>query len=252
MADRHADPDGLDATRAALAPTLDATAAILPWLATPAAPRFDPKLNTRWMEACAQLDAAWHQRHEAGETAIRPQVFQLYGIALETADADCLRLGEALASAIDRIEASGPGLRLVAAVTATAEALSEGPGLEHECFSERARHFAQRLEQAAAEAPDQPARSTVLDRLFVSENSERLELMRDALAALPADIVALRHDAAQMALEAEQIGLYGIMHFSRQLLAALGDGSALANDAAYATVAGMLDQLAAMLLAVDA
>lgn len=45
----------LEETRAALAPTLEATAAILPWLAKPQPLRFDEKLNQRWIAACDSL-----------------------------------------------------------------------------------------------------------------------------------------------------------------------------------------------------
>ena len=94
----------LEETRAALAPTLEATAAILPWVARPKKPRFDAKLNARWIAAGRRLAAAWSERHGGGANDIRPAIFGLYAIAIETADTHCLRLGEALASAADRLE----------------------------------------------------------------------------------------------------------------------------------------------------
>ena len=56
----------LEETRAALAPTLEATAAILPWVARPKKPRFDAKLNARWIAAGRRLAAAWSARHGGG------------------------------------------------------------------------------------------------------------------------------------------------------------------------------------------
>ena len=57
--------DDLAESRAALAPTLDATAAILPWVAKARPARFDPKLNERWIAAGKRLYQAWSDRHGA-------------------------------------------------------------------------------------------------------------------------------------------------------------------------------------------
>jgi len=103
--------DDLAESRAALAPTLDATAAILPWVAKPRPARFDPKLNERWIAAGKRLYQAWSDRHGASAEAVRPAIFKLYAVALDTADSDCLRLGEALASAADRMEDEAPSPR---------------------------------------------------------------------------------------------------------------------------------------------
>lgn len=199
----------LEETRAALAPTLEATAAILPWLAKPREPRFPPALAERWQEACGRLAAAWSNRHGAGFAALRPAVFGLYGVALELKDTDCLRLAEALTTASDRLD-DPEGLtnqRLVAALSAALECLSEPGGLEHEVFPQRARHFAARLERAAA---GDAGRSPVLDRLFADEAGECLERMRSALAALPPDAYALKEAAADLARLAEVLELDGI------------------------------------------
>lgn len=207
--------DDLAESRAAFAPLLEATAAILPWLARPKPPRFAPGLNARWIAACQQLHEAWQARHgHAGH--VRPAIFRLYAIALETADADCLRLGEALATAADRLEDEMPPTRLIAALSATIETLREPAGLEHDAFGERARHFAARLESAAA-AGESSERSTVLDQLFVDEAREQLELLRDALAALPPDAYVLTMEALKLAQQAETLEIWGIMHQARQL-----------------------------------
>ena len=217
--------EDLEETRAALAPTLAATAAILPWVSKPRQLRFEAKLNARWVAAGKRLAAAWSDRHGAGAESIRPAIFSLYAIAIETADGDCLRLGEALASAADRLENESPSPRLIAAITGTIECLNEADGLEHEAFADRAQHFSMRLE-AAASAPDNAERSVVLDRLFVDEAGEQIDLMRDALAALPPDSYALTTEAMKLAQQAELLELWGIMHLARQMTDYIGRNAA--------------------------
>lgn len=207
--------DDLEESRAALAPTLDATAALLPWLEKSRPCRFDAKLNERWIAASTRLEQAWAQRHGPDADDVRPAVFNLYTIALETADSDCLRLGEALAGAADRLEEGNPSPRLIAALTATIECLHDPLGLEQDAFAERARHFAERLEMTTS-TNDASQRSLVLDRLFVNEAHEQLELLRDALAALPPDAYALTTEALKLAQDAETLEIWGVMHLARQ------------------------------------
>ncbi len=207
--------DDLEESRAALAPTLDATAALLPWLEKSRPCRFDAKLNERWIAASTRLEQAWAQRHGPDADDVRPAVFNLYTIALETADSDCLRLGEALAGAADRLEEGNPSPRLIAALTATIECLHDPLGLEQDAFAERARHFAERLETTTS-TNDASQRSLVLDRLFVNEAHEQLELLRDALAALPPDAYALTTEALKLAQDAETLEIWGVMHLARQ------------------------------------
>ena len=142
--------DDLAETRAAMASTLNATASILPLLASTRQARFSPQLNQRWLAAVANLNVDWGLRHQTGEVAVRPAVFVLYQLALESGDADCLRLAEALASVIDRIEDVGPAPRLVAAFSACLESLGDPAGLELEAFTARAQHFAERLTSVAS------------------------------------------------------------------------------------------------------
>lgn len=213
--------DDLAESRAALAPMLDATAAILPWLSKPQKARFDEKLNQRWMEGSQRLHAAWSERHTAAGDDIRPAIFNLYAIALETADSDCLRLGEALASAADRLEQDTSPARLIAALSGAIEALREQSGLENELFGERARHFAARLENAATSAAA-GERSVALDRLFVSEALEQLEVLHDALAVLPPDAYVLTTEALNLSQQAETLELWGIMHLARQFADCVG------------------------------
>src|SRR5574343_463421 len=206
--------DDLEESRAALAPTLDATAAILPWVEKPRPLRFDEKLNQLWVEGGIRLASAWSNRHDHGNDEIRPAIFSLYAIALETGDRDCLRLGEALAGAADRLEEDNPPPRLIAALTGTSEALIDPSGLEHALFAERAQHFAGRLESAAKSEASE--RSAVIDQLFVDEAHEQLDLLHDALAALPPDAYVLTTEALKLAQDAETLEIWGVMHLARQ------------------------------------
>jgi hypothetical protein len=247
--------DDLEETRAALAPTLEATAAILPWLAKPREARFETKLNQRWIAACSRLAAAWSARHGEGADDIRPAIFALYAIALETADADCLHLGEALASAADRLEENNDQPRLNAALSACIECLTEPAGLEHVLFAERAQHFARRLENCIGPDGREVERSAILDQLFVKEAEERLERMREALDALPLDAYALKVESAEILQQAEHLDLYGIIHLGRQLQQAIpGNNQAdeTENPANRDTLLGLLTQLESAIAAVVA
>ena len=240
--------DELEDSRAALAPTLEATAAILPWLDKPQPLRFEKQLNSRWIAACTRLSIAWSERHGHPDgNELRSAIFGLYAIALETGDTDCLKLGEALASAADRLERGEPAARLVAALSAAIECLIEENGLEHPLFPERARHFAERIENALNAAADE--RSPVVDRLFVSEARERLERMKEALAVLPPDAYALRLESSELAQQAEPLELFGIMHLARQLAAAIPtDGQPDIDDPQlHARIEAFLQQLDAAL-----
>lgn len=243
--------EDLEETRAALAPTLAATAAILPWVSKPRQLRFEAKLNERWVAAGKRLAAAWSDRHGAGAEDIRPAIFNLYAIAIETADCDCLRLGEALASAADRLENANPSPRLIAAITGAIECLNEADGLEHEAFSDRAQHFSMRLESTAS-ALDNAERSAVLDRLFVDEAREQIELMHDALAALPPDAYALTTEAMKLAQQAELLELWGIMHLARQLADYIGrNATELDSPESREKIETLLHTLGTAIAAVD-
>lgn len=243
--------DDLEDTRAALAPMLAATNAVLPWLARPRPPRFDPALNQRWVAAGKRLGASWSARHEIAEEALRTAIFALYAIALETADADCLRLGEALASAVDRLEDGTPPVRLIAALSACIETLDEPAGLEHELFGERARHFASRLDGILTGTQD-TARSAAIDQIFVDDASEQLELMHDALAVLPPDAYALSSEAAKLAQQAELLEIWGVMQLARQIGDYVALHAAELDSAAHRqTVDGLLAKLAGAIAAVN-
>lgn len=239
--------DELEESRAALAPTLEATAAILPWLDKPQPLRFEKQLNSRWIATCTRLSIAWAERHGHPDCDdLRSAIFGLYAIALETGDTDCLKFGEALASAADRLEHGEPAARLVAALSAAIECLTEENGLEHPLFPERVRHFAERIENALTVAYE---RSPVVDRLFVSEAREHLERMKEALAVLPPDAYALRLESSELAQQAEPLELFGIMHLARQLAAAIPtDGQPDIDDPQlHARIEAFLQQLDAAL-----
>lgn len=243
--------DDLEDGRAALDPTLAATADILPWLARPRPPRFDPALNARWVAAGQALQAAWANRHAAGYGPLRPAIFSLYGVALDTADADCLHLGEALAGAADRLEDGAPPARLVAALSACTECLVDPAGLEHELFGERARHFARRLDSVPASAQDS-ARSAAIDQLFLEDAGEQLALLRDALAALPPDACALTSEAHRLATQADLAEVPEIVRLARQLADYAGHHAAELDATGHQqALETLIDRLAEAIAAVD-
>lgn len=244
----------LEETRAALAPTLEATAAILPWVAKPQPVRFPPELNKRWESACQTLAEAWQTRQLADLGPVRRAIHALLGIAIETTDVDCLRLCEALASVADRLEAGAPSARVVAALTSASEALAEPGGLEHPNFVSRAQYFAHRLETALAPSRKPGDRSDVLDALFVEDTEDRLDRMHDALAALPIDVYALQIECQELIQEAEQIEMWGIYHLARQLesfVLQLSDAGEAIQDRARSEVDRLLATIASALTLIE-
>lgn len=243
-----------EAAQAALAPTLEATASILPLLAKTREPRFPPDMAARWLAVAQRLGAAWSDRHGSGFMDVRPAVFALFDVALALKDADCLALAEALASATDRLDepdslADG---RLVASLSAAIDVLQDPGGLEHPAFGERARHFTGRLTSAAT-AADPHARSPALDRLFVGEARECLEQIGESLAALPPDPYGLKSAASHLARQAELLELPEIAAQAGQLvrLMTLRAGESVDLDAAD-TRSQAEALLAALTTAVDA
>jgi len=241
--------DDIEGTRSALAPMLAAAQAVLPWLPGAQPARFAPALNRRWIAAARQLAQTWSASGWRDMETLRRAMLALYQVALDSADADCIALGEALASAVDQLDTGPPSARLLAALSAALECFGEAEGLEHPAFAPRARHFAQRLGDAAVAGSGSP-RSLAIDRLFVGETEERLARMADALAALPADAVLLKEEAAQIAEQAQGIELYGLMHLARQLAAQIGGATDFDEPRTRARLDGLLQQLRQMLAAV--
>lgn len=241
--------EDLAGTRAALAPTLAATAAVLPWLVKDRPARFDAALNQRWIAAGRELGRAWSTRPANASGVVRQAVFSLYSVALDSHDTDCLALGEALASATDRLEGGPPPAHLIAAMSAAIECFDEATGLEHEAFALRARHFAQRLTAAVEQPPRQ--RSSLIDHLFATEVGERLQLMREALNALPPDAVMLKSEAAQIAEQAELIELFGLMDQARKLAGRIDATTDLEHPATRAVIESDLKRLGEGIAAVD-
>lgn len=217
--------DELDATRAALAPTLQAAAAILPLIAKARQPRFPPEKAAHWQATCERLATAWNGRHQEAGKDLRPAIFALCAQAVELADADCLRLAEALASATDVLEdpERQQDARLAAALSAASEALCEENGLEHPSFNERARYLAQRLEQSLTPAAH-AIRNPTLDRLFVGEAEEQLENMYEAFDLLPPDAYAIKTAAEEIAALTEPLELFDIMDRARLIIVRLSPG----------------------------
>ena len=244
----------LDETRAVLAPTLEATAAILPWVNKPQPVRFPPELNKRWEAACGELSERWAERHRQGATSVRSAIFNLMNVALETRDIDCLHLAETLASVADKLEEGPPDPRLVAALTATCEALLEPNGLENTAFIGRAQHFAQRLSHCLQPSHKPGVRSDVLDQLFVHDTEERLERMHEALIVLPVDIYALQIESQGMVQQALEIDMYGIVHLGRQLVnyvALMNEAGEREQERARDEISALLETISEALAAVN-
>ncbi len=218
-AGRPEDDEALAQTRAALAPTLAATAAILPWLARPKAPRFPPELDKRWQATCERLKSAWSDRYGEGMDDFRPAVFALCATALELADVDCLNLSEAFATATDRLDdpASLRDVRLVAALSAGVECLNEPGGLESSVFTQRARNIAKRLEECANTPNSANLRSPTINRLFVAEAIEYLERINEAFEMFPTDAYGAREAALAIVLLAEPLELDGVVNIALRL-----------------------------------
>lgn len=249
--------DQLEETRAALAPTLEATASILPWVGKAKKSRFPPEAAKRWQEVCDRLAVCWFERHEGGLAGLRPAVFELYGAALELGAPECLRIAEALASATDRLEPTGDVShpRLVAALTATLESLSVPGSLDQETFPDRVRHFADRLEHCADPQNAEQVRSPVLDRLFVDEAGDCLERIHEALVVLPTDIYGIRLAAEDITRLAEPLDLDDVSalagHLVRLLTPKPGERLDLdASETRRATVLALTAELEKSIAAV--
>lgn len=211
--------DDLKETRAALAPTLEATAAILPWVNAPREPRFPPEKTSLWESACQKLLVAWQNRHVDQYENFRPAVMALMTSAIDLGDVDLLRLAEAFASAADAFElpARAADPRLAAAIAAACESICVPGSIEHDGFPHQARHAAGRIEQVLTLPVDQLIRTPTLDRLFVTEAGDCLDRMHEALEQLPADAYAIKLAAEDIADLADPLELETIALLARAL-----------------------------------
>lgn len=220
----------LKQTRAALAPTLSATAAVLPLLAKAAQPRFSPEIVARWQQSCRDFATAWTERPRQGDVPLRRAVFSLCAIAVELGDADALALSEALASSTDLLEdplrAHDP--HLLAALAAVSTGHEEIRHPEQGSFATRARYYCQRLQDALK--PRQGIRTATLDRLFVNEAGEHLLAMYETLDSLDPDATLISDAAAAIIALAEPLELRDLIDRSRILLARLHPGGGPAID----------------------
>ncbi len=246
--------DDIEKTRSALAPTMDAMASILPWVGKTQPVRYPPELNKRWQAACQTLADDWAKYGQTDPLTIRPRIFTLLAVAIETGDADCLHFCDMLASVADHFEHKPAGNRLTAAMSATAEALVDEGGLENPLLIERLRHFTGRLETALRPSSKPGERSDVLDRLFVQDAEERVARMYEALEVLPIDVYALELEASELIQHAEQIEMWGIYHLTRQLqnfALQLGDASESVQDQATRDIEQQLHLIDEALRAID-
>lgn len=246
----------LEEARAALAPTLAATAAILPWVAKAKAPRFPATLAGRWQDACQRAKEAWGDYSAGGTVPLRSAVFELCALAVDIGDLDCLRLSEALASAHDHLDLADGEIapRLRAAISAALEFAAEDGSLQHDLFSARAQHFAARLEQGWN--PSAPTRAVAVDRWIAAEIREHLSLMGADLDRLPPDAYGLKVHAADLGRLANALEMRAIANLTGALVRLLtiraGESVDLedgANRMRILDLMGQLDEAAANLLA---
>lgn len=216
-------PEELDATRAALEPTLRVVADILPLLAQTREARFPLELSERWQACSLRLAQFWSNRHGGGLSGFRPAIFELCAIAVELNDSDCLQLSEALASASDLLEDPQrcEEARLLAAISATCECLSIDNGIEHPLFAERAQHLTERLRLSLELPAESDGNHPALLRLFVDEAQDRIDDMHAALELLPPDAYAIKTGAEEIAHLAEPLELYDLIDRARLLVVRL-------------------------------
>jgi hypothetical protein len=189
-----------------LAATLEATHAILPWVARPRDPRFSMSQRALWDNAVEALGLAWSDCRAAPDKAdwprLRHALFKLLDGALALAHAAPLRLAEALAAATDTLETTPPTARLLTTLEAALELLREKDFLEHEALVSRVEQLVARLARH-----DEGPRSRPLDALFAREAKEEIGQMRHAQSAVPPDRAALAQSARHLRQLAEPLDL---------------------------------------------
>lgn len=200
--------------------------AILPILACAAQRRFDPTINDAWQVCMRRLLIQWRNlivEDDESLDALHHLAWQTYRLLLKTGDPYCLPFAEALVNAVGRYESVATlpeSFPLKAALCSTFEVLSD-TDLEHPDLNARLTYFTKRLTQSA-ESLDYDGRSEIIDRLFLSEAIEQLELIHHALNELPPNVETLQLSADWLVQEAMQIELNDVARAARQLEKAIG------------------------------
>lgn len=212
-----------------LGATLSVTAELLPLFAGQQPARYSDDQVATWRAGARHLDDSWHQVGRHGVAPARRAATQLVGRALQLGDAACLRLAEALATAVGCAEdprwREDPDLR--AALAAGLELAGEPQGPNLPAFDRRSRTIAERLAKVEHSLRCATAMRRSGDRLqhFTDLARHRLlaaqralhcappepaaalaELAWFAEAHAPGNVLAIRGLAVQLQQAAEDIG----------------------------------------------
>lgn len=172
-----------------LGATLSVTAELLPLFAGSQPVRYSEEQVDRWRSGARHLDDCWHQVGRHGIGPVRHAATVLVGLALDLGDGACLRLAEALATAIGCAEdprwREDPDLR--AAIAAGLELAGERQGPNLPAFDRRSRTLAERLARVEDGLRNASAARRASDRqqLFVDRARGRVVAARRALAVAP-------------------------------------------------------------------
>ena len=197
-----------------LATTLEATAAVLPFL-QPRPRRFAPEQRREWDAAVAELRSHWPACARGAPDAwpaLRAAIFRLLAGALPLPHPAPLALAEALAAATDDLERVAPTAYRRAALAASFELLGEADFLEHPALAARVTQLVERLGRR------QPgARSPRVDALFAAEAREEIEALCASLETVPPDTRAFARAAGRLQALAEPLDLPALAEAARRL-----------------------------------
>jgi hypothetical protein len=238
-----------DVALSPLAPMLEATAAVLPFLqGGEKKKRFTAAQRADWDIAARLFCAVWRVRQSKpqGWQALRQAVVLLLEGALPLEHPAPMKLAEALAEALDAQDTreGPPPARLIAAFSATAELLGakddSADFLEHEALDARIEQLAARLGKALSDAP-----SETLFALFVREALPEIEEMVLAMDAMPPDVLSLADAAERLAALCQPLELAALAHTARRFgETALALGAAtLDADPARSEALGLIQGL---------
>lgn len=172
-----------------LGATLSVTAELLPLFAGSRPVRYSSEQVERWLGAARHCDDAWHHVGRHGVAPVRHAATELVGVALELGDAACLRLAEALATAVGCAEdpawREDPDLR--AAVAAGLELAIERDGPNLPAFDRRSRAIAERLARVEDNLRTATAARRSTDRhvLYADQARRHILAAQAALRASP-------------------------------------------------------------------